>query len=363
MINYIILNGVNSNTINGLLISKLPPITKPPLKTRVDDIEGRDGDIVTPIGYGAYDKTMEIGLYGDYDIDEVIKYFDSEGTVTFSNEDDKYYRYQIIEKIDFEKLIRFKTATVTMHVQPFKYSLVDKEKTFLVHNQLLNFTDYTQTTNGITVTVANGVVLVSGTGSAATEFYIPIPAVTLPAANYALEAYASGAGASACSFRLIYNSPSAANSFGGTYATLQNENTVKISANLTWAQTYNYIYFYISAGVELNFSIDFFLENTDEDDIFIRNNGNIVSKPTMTIYGTGTINLGLNGHQVFKIELGSEGNITINAEQMEAYKDGMLKNRLVTGNYDNLALNIGKNTISTVGEVSKIEIENYSRWI
>lgn len=123
MRNYIILNGKNSNTITGLLISTLPPITKPKQRTQTEEIDGRDGDIVTKLGYSAYDKEIEIGLYGNFDIDEVIAYFNTEGTVVFSNESDKYYNYQILDQIDYEKLIRFKKAKVKMHVQPFKYPL------------------------------------------------------------------------------------------------------------------------------------------------------------------------------------------------------------------------------------------------
>lgn len=126
MRNYIILNGVNSNTITGLLISTLPPITKPKQRTETEEIDGRDGDIVTKLGYSAYDKEFEIGLYGNFDINEVISYFNSEGTVVFSNENDKYYNYQILDQIDYEKLIRFKTATIKMHMQPFKYPVQEQ---------------------------------------------------------------------------------------------------------------------------------------------------------------------------------------------------------------------------------------------
>ena len=124
--NYIILNGIKSTLVKGLLIQALPPISKPLMRTSIETIDGRDGDIVTKLGYSAYNKEMSVGLFGDFDIDEVIKFFDSEGTVVFSNEPDKYYRYQIIEQIDFERLIKFKTATVTFHVQPFKYSAVNE---------------------------------------------------------------------------------------------------------------------------------------------------------------------------------------------------------------------------------------------
>lgn len=132
MANNIILNGISSTTISGLLIQNLPPISKPKIRAEAEEIDGRDGDLITLLGYGAYDKEFQIGLYGQYDIDQIIQYFNSSGVVTFSNEPDKYYNYQIIEQIDFEKLLRFKTATVTMHVQPFKYSLADNSKTFTI---------------------------------------------------------------------------------------------------------------------------------------------------------------------------------------------------------------------------------------
>lgn len=135
MRNYIILNGVKSNTITGLLISTLPPITKPKIRTQTEEISGRDGDIITKLGYGAYTKEFEIGLTYDYDVDQVISYFNNSGTVTFSNEPDKYYNFEIVEQIDFEKLIRFKTAKVKMHVQPFKYSLLNTAKTFTITNE------------------------------------------------------------------------------------------------------------------------------------------------------------------------------------------------------------------------------------
>lgn len=125
MRNYIVLNGTNSNTITGLLISKLPPITKPKQRTTTEEIDGRDGDIITKLGYSAYDKEISIGLYGNFDIDEIIAYFNSEGTIIFSNEPDKYYKYQILDQIDYKKLINFKTATVKMHVQPFKYPVTE----------------------------------------------------------------------------------------------------------------------------------------------------------------------------------------------------------------------------------------------
>lgn len=237
MRNYIILNGINSNTLTGLLISKLPPITKPKQRTQTEEIDGRDGDIVTTLGYGAYDKTIDIGLYGNFNIEDIMTYFNSKGTVTFSNEEDKYYNYQIVDQIDFDRLIRFRTAKVKMHVQPFKYSSVEGIRTFNITNQ---------------------------------------------------------------------------------------------------------------------------------QQITINNSGNYTAKPLISITGSGTINLSVNGYEVLVIELGETATtITIDTANMEAYNQNtsQLMNRSVTGDYDNLYLNAGNNTISWTGTITQIQIQNYSRWL
>ena len=228
---HIILNGTDSRAISGLLIQSLPPISKPMIRTQVEEIDGRDGDIITRLGYSAYDKTVKVGLFGNYDINAIIKFFDSQGIVTFSNEPDKYYRYEIIDQVDFDRLIRFRTADVTLHVQPFKFSTTEEAVTLTASGQ----------------TVTNG--------------------------------------------------------------------------------------------------------------------GNTTAKPTLVITGSGTINISLNGSQMFVIELGNEGSITIDTEAMEAQKEGVLKNRLVTGDYDNFVLDVGQNTITWTGSVTSIAVSNYSRWI
>ena len=237
MRNYIILNDRSSEEIPGLLIQELPPISKPLLRNQIEEIDGRDGDIVMPLGYAAYDKDVSVGLYGKFDVDDVIEYFNSEGKVVFSNEPDKYYKYQVLNQIDFERLVRFRTATVTFHVQPFKFANNEKAKTY-------------------------------------TSF--------------------------------------------------------------------------------------------DNNSITVRNNGNYYSRPKITVFGTGTINLSLNGKQLFVINLGSQAaQITIDAQQLEAYDEdtNVLMNRSVDGDYDNLRLKVGTNTISWSGSITKIVINNYSRWI
>lgn len=234
---YIVLNNKDSRQIKGLLISSLAPISKPLQRTQIEEIDGRDGDIVTPLGFAAYDKSITIGLTYGYDIDEVIEYFNSSGEVIFSNEPDKFYKYTIYEQIDFERLIRFKTAEVNFHVQPFKYSILEKPQTFSI------------STNPASVSVYNA--------------------------------------------------------------------------------------------------------------------GNYFSRPILTITATGDVAVSLNGSEILSIAFGETSQtIIIDCQEMNAYNSlNVLLNRLVTGNYDNIKLSKGSNTIGLTGNVSSLTINKYSRWI
>jgi len=359
--NYVILNGVKSTTIKGLLIQSLPPISKPLMRTSIEEIDGRDGDIVTKLGFSAYNKEMSIGLFGDFNVDDAIQFFNSEGTVVFSNEPDKFYYYQIIDQIDFERLIRFKTATVTFHVQPFKYSAIDDVFTF--SNNKLSVQSFSSTKNGVTCIAQNGVISLSGTASTATEFYVPINAMTLTEGDYSLQAITNGTGESACSIRVIGVVPSNEDSFGGNYLPLLDNGSASMSATLTESKTFNYVWLYIMSGTALNFTlkVNMLVENVKSFSLI--NGGNIVSRPTLTIYGSGTVNLSINGAQILVINIGSAEYITIDSVKMNAYQGGVLMNRSVVGDYSKLVFNVGTNTVSWTGNVIQIDIENFSRWI
>ncbi len=127
--NKIIFKGVESTEIKGLLICELPTITKPKMRVKETKIDGLDGSIIEELGYETYDKSVKIGLMGKYNIDEVIKYFSGEGNITFSNEPDKYYKARIINQIDYDRLLRYKEATIKFKVQPYKYELDENSTT------------------------------------------------------------------------------------------------------------------------------------------------------------------------------------------------------------------------------------------
>jgi phage-related protein len=131
----IIWKNIDSETIPGLIITNIPPITKPKMKTSITKIDGRDGDIIEELGYESYTKSIGIGLARNYDIDRVMKYFTGAGELIISDESDKVYKAQIIEKIDYERLIRFKTAVVKFYTQPYKYLKDEKSIILDINNE------------------------------------------------------------------------------------------------------------------------------------------------------------------------------------------------------------------------------------
>lgn len=126
--NYIIWNNKDSRDIKGLLISELPPITKPNMRVKETVIDGVDGSIIEELGYESYDKTVIICLKIGADVDKIAEFFTGNGQVVFSNEPDKYYIARIIKNIDYERLLRYRVAKVTFRVQPFKYNRVEAER-------------------------------------------------------------------------------------------------------------------------------------------------------------------------------------------------------------------------------------------
>ena len=353
--NYCILNGKKSTLIKGLMIQSLPPISKPLMRTSVEEIDGRDGDIVTKLGYSAYDKQMSIGLFGDYDIDEVIKYFDSEGIVVFSNEPDKYYKYQIIAQIDYQRLLRFKTAVVTFHVQPFKYSAVDDDILFSTNKLVTK--PYSISHAGIDISLENNTLHIEGTSTMNTEIYIPIVPMTLSAGWYGLT-YIADAYAVFCQIRLSATD----GSFFGGFASYTPNLIATWIDQISEEKTYNNICISIPKNQTLNFNVYLEMNDRQMNSISIYNRGNVVSKPVMTINGSGNITLYINNKN-FEIALGDNEQITLDGAEMNAYQGEQLMNRYVVGNYNNLKLEVGSNIMRWDGNITRIQIKDASRWI
>lgn len=359
VVNYIELNGEKSTNVKGLIIQSLPPITKPKMRYSAEEIDGRDGDIITKLGYSAYDKEVSIGLHGDFDIDDAIAFFNSEGEVVFSNEPDKYYRYSILEQIDFERLVRFRTATVKMHVQPFKHDAVDRS--FDIVNQLLHVDDYSASMFGISVSSSDGTIMVAGKATKTVNITIPVESLSLGGGNYTLTASTAGS-AAGCAMMLVSRVASEDTAFGHTYAELKNDGTATITADADSSVEYDGLWLYVQSGTSVNFTLTATMSSNSFKSVTLTNRGNVISRPTVTVYGSGNVELAINSITVLSFSI-DDGYIVIDADEMNAYHDGALMNRRVTGDYADLTLKVGENVISWSGDVTEIKVEDFSRWI
>ncbi|HEY5524894.1 MAG TPA: distal tail protein Dit [Clostridium sp.] len=90
----------------------------------------------------------------------------------------------------------------------------------------------------------------------------------------------------------------------------------------------------------------------------IYNPGTAESDPIIKIYGSGIIVLNVNDNIINLSNI--DGFVVINAEMINAYKDTILMNQYMRGEFPFFIA--GSNTISWTGTVSKIEIIPNWRW-
>lgn len=101
-----------------------------------------------------------------------------------------------------------------------------------------------------------------------------------------------------------------------------------------------------------------FLTLTSPSTIYSK--GTFYSEPIITVYGTGSATLIINGINYTLSDI--DGYVTINSEIQEVYKDKINKNNTFSGE-DFPRLEVGKNEISFTGNVTKIEIEPNWRFL
>ena len=92
----------------------------------------------------------------------------------------------------------------------------------------------------------------------------------------------------------------------------------------------------------------------------VLNRGTIYSQPILTVYGSGDITLNINGED-FPL-YGVQESITIDSERMEVYK-GMANQNSKFGGAAFPRLEVGENTVSWTGNVTKVEIQPKWRWL
>ena len=91
----------------------------------------------------------------------------------------------------------------------------------------------------------------------------------------------------------------------------------------------------------------------------VTNSGTIESEPVINIYGRGDIKLKINDDEITIKNV--DEYVTINSVLKDAYKDEVLKNGDMIGEFP--LFKVGENIISFSGNVSKIEVEINEAWI
>ena len=104
----------------------------------------------------------------------------------------------------------------------------------------------------------------------------------------------------------------------------------------------------------------FVFDITNQSEVKVSNVGFIDSKPILTLYGSGNVEIQLNGLSVFSINIDDEY-VVVDSLEQEAYKNGILKNREMTGQFP--ILKPGINNITWTGNLTKLKVEPKSRWL
>lgn len=91
----------------------------------------------------------------------------------------------------------------------------------------------------------------------------------------------------------------------------------------------------------------------------IYNGGSYKSRPVITVYGTGSIDLTINNKVVHFTNVSEY--VTIDSDLMDCYKNTALKNSDMIGDFPELLP--GENTISWIGTVTSVEITPNWRWL
>lgn len=92
----------------------------------------------------------------------------------------------------------------------------------------------------------------------------------------------------------------------------------------------------------------------------VRNDGTTTSKPIITIVGSGSVSITING-TTFGYTFPSGESVKLDCEEMDATYDGILRNQYMTGNFP--TLKVGVNSITVSGTVTSIKFEKHSRYL
>lgn len=127
----------------GIIVEKIPKITKAKKKIDVYEIEGRNGFLSVDTGvYESFVETIECHFNEQkVDINVIKEFLDGYGTLSFDGKTE--YTAIIQNAIDFEKILNFRSFVVQFLVNPISEDIIETEYTVLSDNDILNIENAT----------------------------------------------------------------------------------------------------------------------------------------------------------------------------------------------------------------------------
>lgn len=120
---FFIYNDINSKRM-GVILKSLPPITRANRRIESITIPGRNGTLT--VDEGTYDPisiSLECYLKPNIDPRSITKWLEPSGTITFSDELDKFYNARIVNSIPLNRVFRItRSFIIQLELQPFAYS-------------------------------------------------------------------------------------------------------------------------------------------------------------------------------------------------------------------------------------------------
>lgn len=132
-------NGIHSDEM-GIIVEKLPTITRPEERVNKYIIPGRSGHLtIIDNAFESEVKSVEFHLI-DTSPNVIKQWLTGSGKVIFGNDEDRFYKARIVNKIDLEKMITILHKGIALFdCQPFGYfnegeNYISIDKTTSIYN-------------------------------------------------------------------------------------------------------------------------------------------------------------------------------------------------------------------------------------
>ena len=142
---YLIFKGINTLTDLKLHIDELPIVSSFEEDKELIEITGRDGYLTYDYNSKKYQTIdVKISARNTENLDEIKKLFRGNGQLILSSDETRYYKATVINKIDFDRLLRYYNEfIVTFAIQPFSYELINETIDITTAHQFNNPTNAT----------------------------------------------------------------------------------------------------------------------------------------------------------------------------------------------------------------------------